>query len=542
MALCCVEFNWDDPDSDRRGKEMKRATLLEVVEYVNTPGGQKIFTEATTDDVIAMVGTNIFRSTPSPPQPPGGEEVTGVSGGEDGEDEPFSEPSWPHLQLVYELLLRFIVSGEVKAKSAKRCIDTAFCSRLIEQFDTEDPRERDYLKTILHRIYGKFMSHRSHIRKAISHVFYRFVYETEKHAGIGELLEILGSIINGFALPLKAEHVSFLERALIPLHRPRGLQAYFQQLCYCISQYVEKDPTTVVPVITGLIRCWPWSSSAKQITLLNEVEEVLELAGPEAVQPILRPLFRTLARCVGSSHFQVAERALFLWNNENLLTHGILSRAHAAEVLPLLHAALQRNASGHWNATVETLAQNVLKHYMDADPAAYERCVAATANEPGEKAAAEAARKAKWESVARLAASAAAAGTSSASYALPAGEVARASAAASASGALVGGGGASAAAASSSSSSASSSSSSLLGDRGAGAVPTGTGTGSSRPGASVASPSSSTSSSLAAAGGAGGGGYSGSPVLLTATGGGLGRVGSATGLTAAAGVMGNGVR
>jgi len=182
---------------------------------------------------------------------------------------------------------------------------------------------------------------------------------------------------------------------------------------------VEKDPTTVVPVVQGLIRCWPWSSSSKQITLLNELEEVLELAGPEAVQPILRPLFRTLARCVGSTHFQVAERSLFLWNNEHLLAHGILSRAHAGEVLPLLFTSLQRNASGHWNTNVETLAQNVLKHYMDADPACYERCVAAASSEPGEKAAAEAARRAKWDSVTRQAAAAAAAGTSSESYRAP---------------------------------------------------------------------------------------------------------------------------
>merc|ERR1712216_695764 len=70
----------------------------------------------------------------------------------------------------------------------------------------QDPRERDYLKTILHRIYGKFMSHRSFIRRTIQNVFCRFVYEPpERHNGIAELLEILGSIINGFALPLKKE-------------------------------------------------------------------------------------------------------------------------------------------------------------------------------------------------------------------------------------------------------------------------------------------------------------------------------------------------
>ena len=50
------------------------------------------------------------------------------------------------------------------------------------------------------------MVHRPFVRKAINNVFFRFIWETERHNGVAELLEILGSIINGFALPLKEEH------------------------------------------------------------------------------------------------------------------------------------------------------------------------------------------------------------------------------------------------------------------------------------------------------------------------------------------------
>ena len=164
------------------------------------------------------------------------------------------EPAWPHLQVAYEFFLRFIVSSEVNAKAAKKYVDQKFCLQLVELFDSEDPRERDYLKTILHRIYGKFMSHRSFIRRAISNVFYRFVYETERHNGIGELLEILGSIINGFAIPLKKEHLQFLVRALIPLHKPKCVALYHQQLSYCIIQYVEKDADTATPVSITVLR------------------------------------------------------------------------------------------------------------------------------------------------------------------------------------------------------------------------------------------------------------------------------------------------
>lgn len=37
---------------------------------------------------------------------------------------------------------------------AEVVVRSAHSVQIIELFDTEDPREREYLKTILHRIYG----------------------------------------------------------------------------------------------------------------------------------------------------------------------------------------------------------------------------------------------------------------------------------------------------------------------------------------------------------------------------------------------------
>lgn len=55
------------------------------------------------------------------------------------------------MQIVYEFLLRYIVSNDTDAKAAKKYVDQKFVVRMLELFDSEDPRERDYLKTILHR-------------------------------------------------------------------------------------------------------------------------------------------------------------------------------------------------------------------------------------------------------------------------------------------------------------------------------------------------------------------------------------------------------
>lgn len=52
--------------------------------------------------------------------------------------------------------------------------------QLLELFDSEDPRERDFLKTVLHRIYGKFLGLRAFIRKQISNIFLRYLNKVTK--------------------------------------------------------------------------------------------------------------------------------------------------------------------------------------------------------------------------------------------------------------------------------------------------------------------------------------------------------------------------
>ena len=392
LELCNVIFDFEDPDLDVKGKEQKRETLVELAEYINSPVGQKILTEAMMPHIVETVRINLFRALPPP-----------TADYDPEEDEPTMELTWPHMQVVYELFLRFIVSTEVSGKVTKKFVDQAFLRQWIELFDSEDPRERDYVKTVLHRMYGKFMSHRSFIRKAISQVFFKYIYETGQHNGIGELLEILGSIINGFAIPLKKEHLQFLERALIPLHKPRGVATYHPQLSYCISQYVEKDPDTIVVIVKGLVRYWPWNSASKQVSYLNELEEILELCRPEQFALIQDDFAALLATCLASSHFQVAERSLYYWNSEHLCVN-VFSKQCAPVLLPYVYGPLNAIAKGHWNQTVESLAQSVLKLYMEMDINLYDKCARERQDKIKDKEIMREQAGARWDEITKLAA------------------------------------------------------------------------------------------------------------------------------------------
>ncbi|CAL5368435.1 unnamed protein product [Camellia sinensis] len=394
LNLCCFVFDFTDPTKNLKEKDIKRQMLVELVDYVTSTNGK--FTEPVMQEIVKMVSTNLFRTlTPQPRE-------NKVSEGFDmDEEEPMMDPAWPHLQIVYEFLLRFVASPETDAKLAKRYIDHSFVLRLLDLFDSEDPREREYLKTVLHRIYGKFMVHRPFIRKGINNIFYRFIFETEKHNGIAELLEILGSIINGFALPLKEEHKLFLVRALIPLHKPKCIPMYHQQLSYCITQFVEKDCKLADTVIRGLLRYWPITNSSKEVMFLGELEEVLEATQPPEFQRCMVPLFRQIACCLSSSHFQVAERALFLWNNdhiENLIKHN------RKVILPIIFPALEKNARNHWNQAVQNLTLNVRKIFSDIDPELFEECLHKFQEDEAREEEIKEKREATWKRLEEIAA------------------------------------------------------------------------------------------------------------------------------------------
>lgn len=362
LRQCSVVFDFHDALSDLAGKEIKRQALTELVEYITTT--KSVIVEPIYPEVFNMFATNLFRTIPPQLNPTG-------DAYDPEEDDPVLEMAWPHLHIVYEFFLRFIESPDFNANIAKKYIDQNFILQLLELFDSEDPRERDSLKTTLHRIYGKFLNLRAFIRRSINNIFFQFIYETERHNGVAELLEILGSIINGFALPLKEEHKIFLTRVLLPLHKVKSLSLYHPQLAYCVVQFLEKDPSLTEEVVLGLLRYWPKVNSPKEVMFLNELEEILDVIDPIEFAKIREPLFKQLSRSVASPHFQVAERALYYWNNEYIVS---LIGENVGVILPIMFASLYKNSKAHWNRTIHGLVFNALKVLMEMDPALFDEC------------------------------------------------------------------------------------------------------------------------------------------------------------------------
>ncbi|XP_030511695.2 serine/threonine protein phosphatase 2A 57 kDa regulatory subunit B' beta isoform-like [Rhodamnia argentea] len=392
ISYCSFIFTFSDPVESPRQQDQKRFKLNQLLYLVKT--SKKPLDCEVLVSLMSMISANLFRPLPPPSH------LSFTSDLPD--DEGFmatASPVWIHLQVVYDILLRLITTTE--PKRLQDHVSHPFLLNLLVLFQSEDPRERESLKNVYHMIYRRFTFHRSIMRKSMNDVLLSYIFETERHCGIGELLEIYGSIINGFTVPLKEEHKLFLIRVLIPMHKPKGMLMYHRQLSYCVSQFVQKEPVLGGIVVRGILRYWPVTNSQKVVLLIGELEELVENIDPDQYRKLALPLSTHITRCLNSLNSQVAERALYVWNNEQFVKMILLA---LDEVFPVVVEGMEKNMKRHWSSSIRQLTENVKEMLEEMDPILYYKCILemerreSTARKEGVR------RKEKWERIESIAA------------------------------------------------------------------------------------------------------------------------------------------
>ena len=81
-----------------------------------------------------------------------------------------------------------------------------------------------------------------------------------------------------------------------PLLRESGDVFFLLQSC---------DLSSVSKVVMGLLKFWPKVHSPKEVMFLNELEEIMDVMEPVEFVKVMQSLFRQIARCISSPHFQV---------------------------------------------------------------------------------------------------------------------------------------------------------------------------------------------------------------------------------------------
>jgi len=361
LIQCRATFNNSKPEFAFKSKRIKRGTLTELVAFIpiiNTTIPEIIYAE-----FFHTIAKNLFRALPARHMP------VGVIYHPE-EDEPILVSDWNYVELVYKMLNSFFLNPHFDTKIASHFMDHKFLTQLLSQINTEDHREREQIKTTLHRMYAMFFCVRIPLRNEIKNTFCSYIFMGEHHNGIAELLEIVGSFVAGFSSPLKPEHIRYLTESLLPLYRGHLYSTYHSQLTFCVKTFLEKDLTLINLVFETLNRCWPVGDSQKEILFILEVESLLSLYAKKtlAFQTSFIRMVKRIASCITSYHQQIAYKAVYIFNDSEVLQ---LVVTHVQLFLPLLFDSLRKSES-HWHISVRGPCSQLLVLFEKVEPTVYQ--------------------------------------------------------------------------------------------------------------------------------------------------------------------------
>lgn len=363
LKECCRICNFSNPNADAQNKQIKTKYLAEIQEHIQTSRYFQLIETATFDTFFEMITKNIFRDLP--PVPP----LSKVPLMGDDIKDTLLEASWPHLDLVYQIFMRFLESQQLSVANHIKRFDDHFLTKFFGLFNTTDPREREALKNILHRLYMKFNQIRPKMRSIMQQIFFTFLYDTKFFNGINELLEFYISIINGFTVPIKPDNLKFLTQILIPLHGSDYYYQFQENLFYCIVQFVEKDSTLIPDIIHRMLRYWP-NNSWKSLLFIAEMSTLIDSMTEEQFKSVMFEIFSTVTKCIESPSFQVSESAILLWKSDNFI---MLVTQYAQHLFPQIIPSLCKAGKYHWNAAIKNIAISVLRICMQVSPGLYDQ-------------------------------------------------------------------------------------------------------------------------------------------------------------------------
>jgi len=369
---CCYLCDFTG-DSDGKIKHIKTGLLRQIINGLNMPQLMKSLQPASMKEFFCMLSTNLFRDFPS---------VSSICP-IDAHDCVF-DSAWPHISIIYETLTAFINSSLPQIS-----LSSSFLYHLIGNSLSPDEREKAIVRDLLYLTYSKLVGCREIIRKNISYYFSSLLASYE-------LIEFYNSIVSGFSIPLKQDHISFYEKYFLALHSSPNFLSFHIPYVQCLIKYISKSNSSIVPTVLFISKHWPCSDKKKQLVFIAELSELFVVFESLISQDLAIPIFKQISMCTLSESQDVSASSFDFLMNPDILP--ILTR-YSHILYPIIMDPVTRAAKTHWDECTQTNALVTLQILSEIDQKAYSRATEVYKNRKYSKCQSFKAFKDGWAAV-----------------------------------------------------------------------------------------------------------------------------------------------
>ncbi|KAK8870282.1 hypothetical protein M9Y10_008160 [Tritrichomonas musculus] len=353
FKLCSTICDFADPDVDVSAKRAKTSNLQEIENLFNDE--KNINTVASNSqaaqELFDMISVNLFRGIPS----------TDPKYLIYDSEPPIVESTWPHLQYIYSILLKF-----QKAKPKDSHINYDFLQKVYTLLEAPDISERSCVLDFL-KEYSK--AYPDQIPKILHH-FEAIVRDyVDRSITPFPIMPILNFFLGLLKEPNSSQnyelYTRFLDNAIVPLISAQHILTYSGIMTEIFDLFIDADSNYAIKIIKKLVAAWPQSCPSKQQVFITFINNVTGKLTPDDFKTAIPIVFGLYSKVAKSSHAKIVQASLRIWSDVKIIP---MIMDNTALIFPIVFQSIQNVMKNHWNPQARNQALEVLTSMHDYDP------------------------------------------------------------------------------------------------------------------------------------------------------------------------------
>lgn len=351
--LCMHMCDFADPDVDVSAKRVKQNNLQEIDNLFADEKNVNIVAsnQQASDKLFEMIYTNLFRGIPS----------TKTMYLIYDHEPPIVESTWPHLQYVYSILLKY-----QKAKPKDSHLSSTFLQKMYTLLEAPDLQERSCVLDFL-REYVK--AYPDQIPKILYHFEAIARDYVDRSITPFPIMPILNFFLGLIKEPNSNQnyelYTKFFDNAIIPLISAQHILSYTTIMTEIFDLFIDADSNYAIKIIKKLVAAWPQSCPSKQQGFISFINNATGKLTPDDFKIACPIVFGLYAKVARSSHGKIVQASLRIWSDVKIIP---MIMDNTALIFPIIFPSIQNVMKNHWNPQARNMALEVLTSMHDYDP------------------------------------------------------------------------------------------------------------------------------------------------------------------------------
>ena len=264
------------------------------------------------------------------------------------------DPEWPHLEIVYLILIQMQVNFP-------NLLKYDFCRSFFTVFNSSDENERNELIHFFIEYIKVRSEYRNDLMKDLTNLLNMHIELSDRPFVVLTVLPIFKEICMLSEQLNFGEYDKEIKTSIIPLLRDKYSFYFIPLIDDILSYYSDENPQNARLIVEYLLKYWPQTSTTKQSNYTTFLAEMLHELNQEDLRHFLRPVLKLFESEIVSTSPKLAESSL---TNLEQIIESFGEEANET-ILEIMIPPIMKSVNDHWWDGIREEAKQIMTNFFE---------------------------------------------------------------------------------------------------------------------------------------------------------------------------------